>query len=1153
MKLDFICEKITSTPKWRKLIEYINKNIENIRTSGIERISSIEVVEDFWSCLISCLYFHLKKPFIVITPTCDKAVRLAEDIKCYIDDEYVNLFLPRENLPHERLSPSKVTSGMRLKTLNLLQKSRKIIVITSANAVLDKIAPVRAGVHLPLTIKVGSKISYEDILKNISKMDYTRENKTYFPGHFSVRGGIIDIFDVTSEYPFRIEFFGDNVESIRAFSTVTQRSLYELEKIDIYSSRELLMGEKHDEKVIQSIYSDSKNKENEHIMKSIDSDYPVYYEGIESDIAKYYKNTQCFFDYIKPESILFFCDQTEFNLRLNQLIKQVLHSLNLEDDNEKKNYISETLIDPKKYLYDIKNPIIRLDVIRTFSNSFSYEVKKQGKASGNRYKFLRNLKTDVKNSLQSIICLRSNTRVNRLIDIFEEEGVPYNFFRKRKSKFKPNVSIIVTSLLSAGFIDEQSRISLYSQSDLFVKRIRHTPIYKLKEAVPIIRPTDLDPGNYIVHNVHGIGIYLGMVKEEIDGVIRDYFLLKYAGGDRLYTPTSQIDRIHKYIGQENPPIYRLGSTKWIKVKKKVKQSTKEIAKELLQLYAERQQMEGFSFSPDTPWQREVEDQFPFEETADQIKTVNEVKKDMEHPKPMDRLVCGDVGYGKTEVAIRAAFKAVLGGKQVVILVPTTILAQQHYHTFSTRFKNYPVKVRILSRFLTLKEQKEVIEELKEGTADVTIGTHRLLQKDIKIKDLGLIIVDEEQRFGVEHKEKLKILRKKVDVLTLSATPIPRTLYMSLIGVRDMSIIDTPPQDRLSVETVVGEINYNLIKDAIEFELGRGGQIFYVHNRIKTIERAAERIKTLIPKARIVIAHGQMKEEKLERVMIDFVDGNYDILVCTTIIESGLDIPTVNTMIVEDSDQLGLAQLYQLRGRVGRGDKKAYAYFYYNDKRLLTPEAYKRLHALREFSQLGSGFNLAMRDLEIRGAGEILGPKQHGHMFSVGFELYCQLIREAIEEMKGEKKEKIPEITIEIPISAYIPQDYINADSLRIEVYKSIKSAYTLDKIRDLIDSFIDRYGPIPEPLKNLIEIAKLKILMRKAEIFKAISMGKYDIIFFPVELSTYQQNEIIKKFPKARFSTSSKSLRIKGGNTFPKIKILQELLKEIINLKYNNK
>jgi len=526
---------------------------------------------------------------------------------------------------------------------------------------------------------------------------------------------------------------------------------------------------------------------------------------------------------------------------------------------------------------------------------------------------------------------------------------------------------------------------------------------------------------------------------------------------------------------------------------------------------------------------------------------------MEHPKPMDRLVCGDVGYGKTEVAIRAAFKAVLGGKQVVMLVPTTILAQQHYHTFSTRFKNYPVKVRILSRFLTLKEQKEVIEELKEGTADVTIGTHRLLQKDIKIKDLGLIIVDEEQRFGVEHKERLKILRKKVDVLTLSATPIPRTLYMSLIGVRDMSVIDTPPQDRLSVETVVGEINYNLIKDAIEFELGRGGQIFYVHNRIKTIERAAERIKTLIPKARIVIAHGQMKEEKLERVMIDFVDGNYDILVCTTIIESGLDIPTVNTMIVEDSDQLGLAQLYQLRGRVGRGDKKAYAYFYYNDKRLLTPEAYKRLHALREFSQLGSGFNLAMRDLEIRGAGEILGPKQHGHMISVGFELYCQLIREAIEEIKGEKKKEIHEITIEIPISAYIPQDYINADSLRIEIYKSIKSAHTLDKISDLIDSFIDRYGPIPEPLKNLIEIAKLKILMRKAEIFKAISMGKYDIIFFPVELSTYQQNEIIEKFPKARFSTSSKSLRIKGENTFPKIKILQELLKEIIDLKYNSK
>ena len=1135
MKLDFICEKITYTPKWRKLIEYINKNIENIRTSEIEKISSIEVVEDFWSCLISCLYLHLKKPFIVVTPTWDKAVQLAEDIKCYVDDEYINLFPPRENLPHERLSPSKVTSGMRLKTLNLLQKSRKIIVITSANAVLDKIAPVRAGVHLPLTVKVGSKISYEDILKNISYMDYTRENKTYFPGHFSVRGGILDIFDVTSEYPFRIEFFGDNVESIRAFSIVTQRSLYELEKIDIYSSRELLIGEKQDEQV----------------MKSIDSDYPMYYEGIESDIAKYYENTQSFFDYIKPKSILLFCDQTEFDLRLKQLVKQVLYSLNLEDDNEKKNYISKTLIDPKKYLYDIKNPIIRLDAIRTFSDSFSYEVRKQREASGDRHKFLRNLRTDAKNLVQSVICLMSITRVNKLKDILDEEGVPHRFYQKIKPEFIPGVPAIITSPTSIGFIDEQSRISLYSQSDLFVKRIRHTPIYKLKEAVPVIRPTDLNPGNYIVHNVHGIGIYLGMVKEEIDGVIRDYFLLKYAGVDRLYVPTSQIDKIHKYIGQENPPIYRLGSTKWTKVKKKVKQSTKEIAKELLQLYAERQQMEGFAFPADTPWQREVEEQFPFEETADQIKTVNEVKKAMENPKPMDRLVCGDVGYGKTEVAIRAALKAVFGGKQVVMLVPTTILAQQHYHTFSTRFKNYPIKVGLLSRFLTLYEQKEVTEGLKEGTIDIVVGTHRLLQKDIKIKDLGLIIVDEEQRFGVEHKEKLKILRKKVDVLTLSATPIPRTLYMSLIGIRDMSVIDTPPQDRLSVETAVGEMNYDQIKDAIEFELRRGGQVFYVYNRVKTIERAAEKIKTLVPKARIAIAHGQMREEKLEKVMIDFVDEDYDILVCTTIVESGLDIPTVNTMIIEDADQLGLAQLYQLRGRVGRGDKKAYAYFYYNDKRLLTPEAYKRLHALREFSQLGSGFNLAMRDLEIRGAGEILGPKQHGHMFSVGFELYCQLIREAIEEMKGEKKEKIPEITIEIPVSAFIPKDYINADSLRIEAYREIESADTLDEINDLIDSFIDRYGLVPEPLENLIEIAKLKILMRKAGIIKAILIGKYDIIFFPVKLNTHQQNKLMKKFPQARFSTSSKSLKVKGENTYPEIKILRELLEEIINIKYN--
>lgn len=1120
MRLSFIYEKITSTSKWRELIKYISKNFEN------KKISDIKVVKDFWSCLISCLYLHLKKTIVVVIPTWEKAMQIAEDIKSYVNYNDVYLFPPRENLPHERLSPSKVTSGIRLKTLNLLQKSKPIIVLTSVGAVLDKIAPVKAGVHLPLAIKVGSKISFEDLIRSISNMDYIRENKTYFPGHFSVRGGILDVFDVTSKYPYRIEFFGDTVESIREFSTITQRSLYKLDKVNIYSSREIMI-------------------------KSKQIDYEnnfTYYEGIESDIAKYYEKPQNFFEYIPQESIILFCDQIEFNLRLKNLVNQVLDSFVFKDDAEKENYILSTIIDPDRYFNNIKNPIIKLDVISTKPDSFSYKVKNQRKVRGDRSRFFKNLESDSKKLIHSIICLGSITRVNRLIDIFDEEGVPYKFYKKKVPKSMPNIPIIIVSPLSSGFIDEESKISVYSQSDLFIKRIRHIPIYKQKEAVPIIRPSDLNLGNHVVHNIHGIGIYDGMVKEEIDGVIRDYFLLKYADGDRLYVPTSQIDKIHKYIGEENPPIYRLGSRKWTKAKRKVKQSTKEIAKELLQLYAERQQLEGFAFPPDTPWQREIEDLFPFWETPDQVRAINEVKKDMEKPRPMDRLVCGDVGYGKTEVAIRAALKAIFGGKQVVILVPTTILAQQHYHTFYKRFKNYPIKVGLLSRFLTKKEQREVIKGLKEGTIDIVVGTHRLLQKDIEIRDLGLILIDEEQRFGVEHKEKLKIFRKKVDVLTLSATPIPRTLYMSLISIRDMSVINTPPQDRLSVETVVGEINYDQIKDAIEFELSRGGQVFYVHNRVKTIERVAERIRTLVPNARIVIAHGQMREEKLEKVMINFVDENYDILVCTTIVESGLDIPTVNTMIVEDADQLGLSQLYQLRGRVGRGDKKAYAFFYYNDKRLLTPEAYKRLHALREFSQLGSGFNLAMRDLEIRGAGEILGPKQHGHMVSIGFELYCQLIREAVEEMRGEKKEKIPEITIEIPVSAYIPKDYISDDSLRIEAYREIKSADILNKISDLVDSFIDRYGPIPKPLKNLIEIAKLKILMKKAGIFKAISIGKYGIAFFPVKLSTNQQNKLMKKFPQAKFSVSSKSLRVRGENTYPEIKLLEEILNQIINI-----
>jgi transcription-repair coupling factor (superfamily II helicase) len=685
---------------------------------------------------------------------------------------------------------------------------------------------------------------------------------------------------------------------------------------------------------------------------------------------------------------------------------------------------------------------------------------------------------------------------------------------------------IVVAELGKGFVLPWARLALVAESDLTGRRSSAARRRLHAKRRQTSGPLDLSEGDLVVHEIHGIGRYVGMVDRELLGVHREYLVLDYAKGDRLYVPSDQVDLVTKYIGGEAPKLHRLGSSEWNKTKSRVRRKAREIAAELVELYSKRLRAPGYAFGPDTPWQRELEDAFPYEETPDQLRAIDEVKDDMEKPLPMDRLVCGDVGYGKTEIAVRAAFKAVAAGKQVCVLVPTTILAQQHHATFSERFRNFPVRVEMLSRFLSQSEAKKVIADIKSGKVDVVVGTHRLIQPDVTFSDLGLVIVDEEQRFGVSQKEKLKSLRASVDILTLTATPIPRTLEMAMAGIRDMSIVDTPPEDRHPVMTYVGDYDETVVASAVRRELLRDGQVFYVHHRVSTIDHAARQLQELVPDARVGIAHGQMDEHQLEQTMLDFGDAKTNVLVCTTIIESGLDIPTVNTLLVERSDLLGLSQMYQLRGRVGRAHERAYAYLFFPPERSLTEEAHERLKTIAEYTGLGSGFRIAMRDLEIRGAGNLLGAEQHGHIEEVGFDLYVKLMSTAVDEAKGLGWREDGEVRIDLPLDAYIPKTYIADENLRLEAYRRIAAVREQEDLDEARRELIDRYGePLPAPVEALFEVATLRRTMMAAGIVEAATVaGKLRIR--PIELEDSRQVRLKRLLPSAEWRPGTQTLLI---------------------------
>ncbi|WP_312423302.1 transcription-repair coupling factor [Anaerospora hongkongensis] len=968
-----------------------------------------------------------KRPLVIITATNDNLEQWRTDLTTMLPD------LPVVDLPAADIvtftaaAKSLELTARRMDVLGRMARGERVIVLTTAEGAAQKVLPKQEFLNSQVTLSATGEIDRTEILESLVKIGYERVDQVDSKGQFSVRGGIIDVFPVNRALPVRIELFGDEIDSMREFETVTQRSVDTVQQVDIL---------------------------------------PVTEPEHSGSLA-------VFLSYLSEQGTVLFDEPARLRETITKVIKE-----NPEIKNKVYNW--QDLV-TASYPYNVLYFSLLLQKTPYTEPAEVISITAKGIAPFHRQMELvvDELKSWHDHHFATVIMMSSQERAQTLQQNLIQQGISATVSEKLDTII-PGMTVLTVRTLSGGFELPQAKLVVITEKDIFgrqKKRMRQ----RVAKDQQITYFRDLNVGDYVVHVSHGIGKYVGVETLEVAGIHKDYLHIRYAGEDKLYVPTDQVNLLQKYIGAEGdvPRLHKMGGTEWIKAKTKAKAAVADLAKELIALYAERQVLPGYAFEQDTPWQREFEEAFPFEETPDQLTAIGQIKKDMEQARPMDRLLCGDVGFGKTEVAIRAAFKAVMGGKQVAVLVPTTVLAQQHYQTFSSRFNGFGPAVDVVSRFRSTKEQKATLSKVAMGQCDVLIGTHRLLNQDVTFKDLGLLIVDEEQRFGVAQKEKLKRWRTNIDVLTLSATPIPRTLHMSLVGARDMSIIETPPEDRFPVQTYVVEYSEAIIRDAIRREMKRGGQIYFVYNRVQSIDKISARLSEMLPDARIGVAHGQMPDELLEQVMLDFYEGHYDILVCTSLIENGLDVANANTMIVYDADHFGLSQLYQMRGRVGRSHRLAFAYFTYRRDKVLTEVAEKRLHAIKEFTELGAGFKIAMRDLEIRGAGNILGAQQSGHIVSVGFEMYCRLLDEAIHETRtGEAYVPQPEPILEFNIDAYLSGEYITDAMQKIEIYQRIAAVRTEEHVADLTDELIDRFGEPPEPVLNLLAVARIKNFAR---------------------------------------------------------------------------
>ncbi|RSD24497.1 transcription-repair coupling factor [Mesobacillus subterraneus] len=1063
---------------------------------------------------LAAIYEQSKRPVLIVTHNLLQAQKLYDDLVNLIGENDVYLYPANELIAAEISISSPELKAQRIEALNHWSKKRTGIVIVPMAGLRKILPPKELWAKFQLTFKLGEEIEVETVLNRFVSMGYVRAGMVSAPGEFSVRGGIIDIYPLTSADPIRIELFDAEVDSIRTFSLEDQRSKEKMKSVSIGPATETPIENEQLDRLIDGLeegLAKSLNKLKDDKAKTLMSQN-IGYEleqlrnGHKPDqVFKYlsiaYEKPQSLIDYLPSNGFLFVDEISR--------VQEMNESLSKE---EAEWYTS--LLGEGQIIHDLKishhlpdlmgkagRPIVYLSLfLRHVPNTSPQNIINIScKPMQNFHGQMHVLKGEIdrwRKGNYAVVFLGPDAerakKLERVLEDYEIEAVKVS----SKQELLPGKIQIIQGSLNTGFEFPIQKIAVITEEELFNKKTKKAPRrQKLSNAERIKSYSELKVGDYVVHVNHGIGKYLGIETLVINGVHKDYLHIRYQGTDKLYVPVEQIDLVQKYVGSEGkePKVYKLGGTDWKRVKSKVQSSVQNIADDLIKLYAEREASVGHAFSPDGEMQRDFETSFPYQETEDQLRSIHEIKLDMERERPMDRLLCGDVGYGKTEVAIRAAFKAIADGKQVAFLVPTTILAQQHFETMRERFQDYPINIGLMSRFRTRKQQTETIKGLKAGSVDIVVGTHRLLSKEIAYRDLGLLIIDEEQRFGVTHKEKIKQLKTNVDVLTLTATPIPRTLHMSMLGVRDLSVIETPPENRFPVQTYVMEYNGGLVREAIERELARDGQVYFLYNRVEDIERKAEEISMLVPDARVTYAHGRMTENELESVMLGFLEGEFDVLVSTTIIETGVDIPNVNTLIVYDADKMGLSQLYQLRGRVGRSNRVAYAYFTYRKDKVLTEVAEKRLQAIKEFTELGSGFKIAMRDLSIRGAGNLLGAEQHGFIDSVGFDLYSQMLKEAIEERKPEKDQvRKPTIEIDLELDAYIPDSYISDGHQKIEMYKRFRGIDTLKDIEELQEEITDRFGDYPAEVETLFKVAELKVYAISAGV-ETIKQVKQDI------------------------------------------------------------
>ncbi|GAA0700360.1 transcription-repair coupling factor [Paraclostridium ghonii] len=1096
---DIFISPLQNSKEYKDIINNIESNKRGLLINGLLQPQKSNIAYSIFS--------DLKRQILYIANTDLEAKKVYEDLCFYMKDKVE--YLSSQDIYFYHLdAKDRNEEAKKLKVLLKMINRENMITVTSAEAILRKYIPKDILKKNIFTYKIGDVIDIDELSKKLVSLGYERVSKIEGFGQFSVRGGIIDIFSLEYDIPIRIELFDDEIESIRTFDVFTQKSIKKIKKCTITPSREFIYPDNIDE-TVERIKKDTNKSTDIDVYKSIDNiANKNYFEGVENYIEYMYEEeNKSIFTYLKEDAIVFVNDLSRLKERCENYITEFKenYKLNLErglalrEQGKLLYHYSdlEYLIEDKKL---ILNMLLTKDV-KDFSigSIVNFESREIPMFNGKIDMLAEELNKLKYNGHKIVLATNTYDRAKKLNKELLNLGTESVLSRKRDIEVHSSQIVIVVGNITSGFQYKSIKFDVITDKEMIGsnKRAKTSKTKKVNKGQKIETFLDLNIGDYVVHENSGVGRYVGIDQLSVNGVKKDYMRVVYQGGDNLYVPIDQMDKIQKFIGSntEKIKLNKLGSSEWSKAKAKVKKEIEDMTKDLVELYAKREKIKGYKFSKDTLWQSEFETLFPYQETDDQIKSIEETKKDMESKKVMDRLICGDVGYGKTEVAIRAIFKACMDQKQVAVLVPTTILAQQHYNTFRARFENYPIRVEVLSRFKTPKEQKQIIEDARKGLVDVIIGTHRIISKDIELPNLGLVVIDEEQRFGVKHKESLKKIKSTVDVLTLSATPIPRTLHMSLSGIRDMSVIEEPPQERYPVITYVVEGKESIIQDEIEREIARDGQVFFVYNRVERIDEMASMIQRLVPDAKIAVAHGRMTGKELENIIIGFLNKEYNVLVCTTIIETGMDISNANTMIVYDADKMGLAQLYQLRGRVGRSNRQGYAYFMYEKDKVLSEIAEKRLKAIKEFTEFGSGFKIAMRDLEIRGAGNILGPQQHGHMAVIGYDLYVKMLNDAIRKVKGEIVEEI-DVEIDLPVNAYIPDSYIEDEIIKIEMYKKIASVENEEDLNDVKEELEDRFSDIPKSVSTLMSIAYMKTLCKKLGIEK-VKMIKDEIILLP--------------------------------------------------------